>query len=103
MSFVHLFINVNVTKYSMSVTATTPKPKKSENIDYPALFKIFCDDKFGNWDKYETTPKFQEIMEKKFIFGNLIFHDMVNFVSEVEKVPIKDILHQFSEFINKYY
>ncbi|RMG19663.1 MAG: hypothetical protein D6732_29605 [Methanobacteriota archaeon] len=86
----------------MSVTAT-PTIKKTDAIDFPALFKIFCESKFGNWDKYTNSNTFRNIMAKKFEFGNLIFHDLVNFVSKVEQVPIKDLLHEFSDFIAKYY
>ncbi len=86
----------------MSVTAT-PTTKKTDAIDFPALFQIFCENRFGHWEKYSSTRTFQKIMSMKYEFGNLIFHDLVNFVSKVERVPIKDLLHDFSEFISTYY
>ncbi len=104
MSNLQPFIKVNAPIIIMSAVAP-PLVTKTETkpVDFPGLFEIFCENKFGHWDLYKKSNEFNKIMSQKDKFGNLIFHDLVDFVSKVEGIPVKDILKQFSDFVNTYY
>ncbi len=80
--------------------------KKSQNeiSDLNTLFKIYCDVKFGNWEKYMENKSFRQIVEElQPKYGLAVFKELVDFVSEYENVQIKDILRDFSKFIHEYY
>ncbi len=87
----------------MSSTHLIRNDKEHSN-DIAGLFEIFCKDKYDNWNEYLQDKEFFNLMTYlKPKYGNSIFHDMVNFVSNYENIPVIDILRDFGEFRQKYY
>jgi len=87
----------------MSSTHTT-QPEKKQSIDLPAIFEIFCENKFANWERHHQDEEYQQIMTfLKPKYGNSVFYSIVNYVSENENITVIDLLREFGEFKNSYY
>lgn len=58
---------------------------------------------FGSFDKFMSNQQFKRVIEEyEPIFGDVIFADLVDIVSEMENIPIPKILSDFGKFCNKY-
>ena len=70
------------------------------------LFHAYCSHEFGNdkWEEFMNNSEFNKMMTKyQPKFGDIIFSVLADTVSEMQKISIKDLLHNFSSFIKSYY
>jgi hypothetical protein len=65
-------------------------------------FYAYCNARFGSWDKFMENDEFRLMMEfYEPKYGSAVFSTIADIVAETEHIEIKDLLADFSNFINK--
>lgn len=88
---------------------TTERKKQEELNEKRGIvnyFYAYCNHTYGSqkWEEYMHIEEFKKMMEEyRPIFGDDIFSVLVDNVSEIENISIKNLLADFSNFINAYY
>lgn len=88
---------------------TTERKKQEELNEKRGIvnyFYAYCNHTYGSqkWEEYMHIEEFKIMMEEyRPIFGDDIFSVLVDSVSEIENISIKNLLADFSNFINAYY
>lgn len=64
-------------------------------------FYAYCNTKFGSWDKFMKNDEFRLMMEYyEPKYGSAVFSTVADIVAETEGIKIKDLLADFSNFVN---
>ena len=91
---------------SLKLEKTQTQPDIDEKRTIVNWFSTYCNHEFGisTWNKFMENERFKELLEElQPTFGNSIFQEMADIVSELQNIPIVKLLKDFSNFINKYY
>lgn len=86
---------------------TIDKPEiESENHSIVDLFNAYCSHEFGSdtWSKLMKISEFSKIINHyRPAYGDIVFSELADTVSEVQNIEVVDLLRDFSNFIRTYY
>ncbi len=91
---------------SLKLEKPQTKPSIDEKRTIVSWFSTYCKHEFGIsiWNNFMENERFNELYEKLLpIYGIAVFKEIADIVSELQNIPIVNLLKDFSNFMNKYY